>query len=227
MAEPPLYPMPPGQGPGPGPGQGPGLAPEARRPASVTAAAVIMMVGALFGLINGIATLAAASTVAEDFRRRGVATGAPPQTVRDLSDGVRAGLLANGAAAVVLAAIIGLLAIWVLRGSNVARILTWIVLAAGCCCGGCGAGATFGTLREGNVDLKVENVSDATARALGQALQDSLPSWLTLSTGGLGCLQVLLYLVVAGLLALPASNAYFRRPALAWQPPEAGWPTAP
>jgi hypothetical protein len=186
-----------------------------------------MMVGALFGLVNGIATLAAASTVADDFRRRGVATGAPPQTVRDLSDGVRAGLLGNGAVTVVLAVIVGLLAIWIMRGSNVARILTWIALAGSCCCGGCGAGATFGALRNGNLDLNVENVSEETARALGQALQDSMPGWLAVSAGGVGCLQVLLYVVVAGLLALPASNAYFRRPALAWQPPEAGWPTAP
>lgn len=186
-----------------------------------------MLAGAALGLINGIAAFAGATSIADDFQRRALRSNAPIETVNDVADILRASLLVNGAVTIILAIVVGLLAMGVLRGSNAARIITWILIGISICCGGCGAISAFSTAGTTDLTLNVENVSEETAQALGRALHDAIPGWLTATSGGLGCLQVLAYLAVAVLLAVPASNAYFRKPAPAWQPPEGGWPEPP
>ncbi len=206
-----------------------GAPPEpARRPVAVTIAAVLMLIGAALGLVNGIAALAGADSIADDFQRRAVRGGAPMSTSADVADGVRGGLMLGGALYVVLALVVVALAVFVLRGSNAARIGTWVFIVVAVCCGGCGSVFTLSVLGTNELSISVENVSEETAQILGQALHDAMPGWLGATTGGLGCLQVLGYLVVAVLLALPAANRYFRKPPMPWQSPGGqpppGWP---
>ncbi|GAA1748107.1 hypothetical protein [Luedemannella helvata] len=199
----------------------------ARRPVPVTLAAILMLVGAAFGLTNGIASLVGADSIADDFQRRAVRGGAPMATVNDVADGLRAGLMLSGVLHILLAIVVGLLAMFVLRGVNAARIGTWVLIAVSVCCGGCGSLFTFSTFGTEDLSLSVENVSEETAQVMGRALHDAVPGWLAATNGGLGCLQVLGYLAVAVLLALPAANRYFRKPPMPWQSPEGGWPQGP
>jgi len=51
----------------------------------------------------------------------------------------------------------------------------------------------------------------SSAASVGQAYGDAMPSWLVGSVGGLTDLQVLGYIAVSVLLALPVVRPYFRR----------------
>ncbi|MFC7481731.1 hypothetical protein ACFQX7_19130 [Luedemannella flava] len=90
-------------------------------------------------------------------------------------------------------------------------------------------GLRGGDLATGSSDT----LSASQVHELARALEESTPDWLV-ATSGLGCLQILGYIVVAVLLALPAANRYFRKPPMPWQPPvgspppppPGGWPPA-
>jgi hypothetical protein len=71
------------------------------------------------------------------------------------------------------------------------------------------------------------NGNDETSRQLADALGHSIPGWFA-AMAGLSCLQVIGYIAVIVLLAVPVSNAYFRRePVTTWQPPYPQQPYPP
>lgn len=124
---------------------------------------------------------------------------------------VRAGALLNAAVGVVVAVVLVTLALGILRGSNGARIATWVISGAGLLCG-CGSLAAVVLQRS------VPLTTDARTAAQLDALAAAYPSgWIAL-TVGLSAAQALSYLVVAALLTLPSANAYFRR-RQPWRPP--------
>jgi hypothetical protein len=80
------------------------------------------------------------------------------------------------------------------KGGNVARIITWIVLGVLLCASA----------------LSTAAIVDG---ALGGVLSD-LPGWYLLTTAAIQAIYLLTAIPTVILLALPASNAYFRKPAL-------------
>jgi hypothetical protein len=119
-----------------------------------------------------------------------------------------------------------LLAVFDRRGSNVARIISWVVLGLSLCCGVTGlASSAGGTTSFGN-----DPNSSIDQEELMRRMQDAAPDWYAPLTLLLGIVSLLAAVGVIILLALPASNEYFRKqPTAVWEPPVPGatYPPAP
>jgi hypothetical protein len=189
-----------------------------RPPATVTLAALLMLVGAALGLIEGVALLVAAGTVPGAFRDNARGINVAANDVNTVADLIRGAFISAGVVSVLLAVAIGLLALGVRNGSNGARITTLILIVAAFCCG-LGVSSYTALGRSANWTVSVSNPSEELARQVGQAYSDAMPPTLVGTTGGLTDLQSLGYIAVAVLLLVPVSNAYFRRRAPAAPPP--------
>ena len=120
---------------------------------------------------------------------------------------------------VLLAVGFGVLGMFVSRGKNVARIVTWVVAGLVVLCCGCTLlGTSFGTaMLSGFGDAASQDVLDEIAAAT--------PAWLSVSTIVVGLLILLALIAVIVLLTMPASNDYFRKEQEVWVPPT--WPGDP
>jgi len=191
---------------------------QARRPTTVTAAAVLMMVMALLGLAGAGLTLVTVGGIVDDFRAG--AAGAAPDQVDGLAGFLRTYSALAAVLGVVGALLLGGLGVGNLRGAAGARIATWVLCGLGLAVGCCGL---FGVLLSGAVQLSTATDTDPV---VARALADAYPGWWLGVNAGLSGGQALGYIAVAALLALPASGAFFRRtppaPAVpAWHPPAA------
>ncbi|HET6213809.1 MAG TPA: hypothetical protein VFE14_13175 [Micromonosporaceae bacterium] len=203
-----------------------GPEPRAGRPASVGLAAVIMMMIAALGVISAIVTLATISRTTDRFQQLArERTDASSTEIDSVVTAIRVISVTTAIFLVLLALVLIALAIGDLRGSNIARILTWVICGLGLLCGCCGIFSALGSTR--TTSLGTGDTDAETARELGHALSDAYPGWWMATSGGLSGLQLLGYIAVAVLLALPAANAFFRKPAPPvpqqpqWQPPPA------
>ncbi|MEV4416235.1 hypothetical protein [Catellatospora sp. NPDC049609] len=124
--------------------------------------------------------------------------------------------IAYGSAAitVVLAVFFVVLGLFIGKGKQWARITTWVVGGIGLCCCGLGLASqgltsSFSTGTQGGIDQD----------KLTELLNAQMPAWATSASIVITVLQLLALLGVVVLLALPPSNAYFRKPAPEWTPP--------
>ena len=113
---------------------------------------------------------------------------------------------------------LAVLAVFVNRGNQPARIISWVVLGLLLCCNGFGLlGTAAGGLLNGG-----GNTGDIDQEELARRIEDAVPGWVTPVN------YVLLFIgIVASaagiiLLALPMANEYFRRPQQVWEPPVPG-----
>ncbi|WP_433372849.1 hypothetical protein ACQPZX_00610 [Actinoplanes sp. CA-142083] len=122
-----------------------------------------------------------------------------------------------------LAAGFAVLGIFNGRGKNPSRIITWVIGGIALCCVGAGLG---GNALTGSLEDR------STAGAPSQSeiqdrLNDALPSWYQPATMTITVIVLIAILATIILLALPASNAYFRKqPAQGWDP-AVPYPTYP
>ncbi|MFF5214000.1 hypothetical protein [Micromonospora sp. NPDC000442] len=177
----------------------------ARRPAAVVLAVATLVVMALGALVFAVIGLASVSGTVDRFRATADA-GADPGQV----DAVVALLRASVVVSAVLSILAGLLLVGLALGlaarRPAARVATWVVAGLGMCCG-CGGIAALIVQRATPLEFGDDR---ATAELLA-LVPDAHPSWWIPLTATLSIAQVLGYLVVAVLLALPAANAWFRR----------------
>jgi hypothetical protein len=113
---------------------------------------------------------------------------------------------------------LAVLAAFVNRGNQPARIISWVVLGLLLCCNGFGLlGAAAGGLLGG-----AGGAGEVDQEELTRRIEDAVPGWTTPVN------YVLLFIgIVAStagiiLLALPKANEYFRRPQQIWEPPVPG-----
>ncbi|GAA4463480.1 hypothetical protein [Phytohabitans houttuyneae] len=178
------------------------------RPATVTTAAAIMIFMGVAGLVNAVVGLATIGGVVDDFRDAAQATGASQSDIDGLA-GLAWGTVITGAVlSVVFAVLLIGLGVGNLQGRGGARIATWIVSGLGLFCGCCGL---LAVVSQSALSWNVS--TDDQIQDLTQALTDSYPGWWIGLSGVVSVGQALGYLLVALLLALPASHPYFRRPA--------------
>jgi hypothetical protein len=202
------------------------VAVELGRPGTVTIAGFLMLLGAILGIVTGLSLLVAAADVVQRFRDRAAGTEATAKDIDTVAAAIRSVFIAGGLLTLLLAVVVALLAFGVLRGNNASRITTLVFLAVGLCCGI--GGMSFTALgRNANWTINVSNADERLANQIGQAYSDAIPSWLVGTSGGLTDLQALCYVIVAVLLLLPASNAFFRRQRAAAMLPPTVPPTAP
>jgi hypothetical protein len=185
------------------------------RPAPVTLAMVILSAEVALSLLAGSALLIAATTVPAAFINHAVeAVGASsPDAMANIDaigNAIRAVLLGGAVVTLLLSVAAAALVVPVARGSWTARLAAYaLAVAAGCAALGSASYTAFGQ----RVDWvgAVGQGGTGLAASVGQAYGDAMPSWLVGSIGGLTDLQVLGYIAVSVLLALPVVRPYFRR----------------
>jgi hypothetical protein len=112
------------------------------------------------------------------------------------------------------------LGLFVNRGKNPARIVSWVVLGIGLCCNGIGlvSTAASGMFTGGGADTGSSIDPDELQRRMDAAI----PGWANAVTYILLAISIIAALAAIILLALPAANEYFRKVEPAWEPPVPG-----
>ncbi|WFE45574.1 hypothetical protein [Verrucosispora sp. WMMD1129] len=177
----------------------------ARRPAAVVLAVSTLMVMALGAFVYAVIGLASVSGTVDRFRATADADADPGQVDAAVAL-LRASVVVSAVLSVLAALLLVGLALGLATRRPAARVATWVVAGLGMCCG-CGGLATLIVQRAVPLDFGDDR---ATAELLART-PDAYPSWWIPLTATLSIAQVLGYLVVAVLLALPAANAWFRR----------------
>jgi hypothetical protein len=189
-----------------------------RRPASVASASALLIVMAVIGLGYAVATLAIAPGTVDRFRAD--AGGANSTDVDGFVTVLWLGAALGAVLAVILFALYVVLALGLRRGSNAARIATWVVAGLGLLAG-CATTATMAVQRSG----------DPVQGSLSAALSDAYPgSWIPLNVS-LAIAQMLGYVIV-GVLLLASPGTFFGRapkplPPDPFAAPGHGTPSAP
>jgi hypothetical protein len=186
--------------------------PEAqRRPGVVTVAVWLLVLVAALQVISAAVTLSQLSALRDAFDKLFADTAA-----KNAGSVMAVGNASVAAFWLLLALGFVVLAIFVGRGKNPARIITWVVAAISICCAGTnlastaiGFGRSFGSAGSGA----------PTPDQVEKAINEALPTWYQplLTTVTVVSLVALVTTVV--LLALPVANPYFRKPQQQWQPP--------
>ena len=175
----------------------PAVAPGPRRPVPVTLASAVLELMALVGLAYAIAAVSTAPGTVDRFRA--ASAGAASADVDGYVSVIWIGAAIGTVLAVILVALYLVLALGLRRGSNAARIATWVVCGLGLLAG-CGSTATVLVERSGTGD----------PQSLGAALSGAYPSsWIGLNLS-LAIAQMVGYAVVA-LLLIAGRGAWFGR----------------
>jgi hypothetical protein len=192
--------------------------PARARPGSVTISSYLLILVAAIQVINLILTLATLGDtrrVLEDAYRDSSVNGM--DAIADLAT-----VMAVGAGLITLLLAVGLVVLAVLnnRGKNGARITTWVIGGILLCCSGgslvSGAAGSFsGPVGGSSADMPSQE-------EIARRLEEALPSWYTPVSTLVNLVAVLALIAALVLLALPASNQFFRKPQPAWEPPVPG-----
>ncbi|MBQ1074228.1 hypothetical protein KBX06_13810 [Micromonospora sp. C31] len=189
----------------------------ARRPAVVTAAVTVLAVMAVAALAYAVAGVAARGGTVDRFRAAAADTSAGPGQIDRMVTLIGVSTVLTAAVSLLAGLLLAGLALGLRAGRDGARTATWVVAGLGLVAGCCGL-----TLLVGQRATPLASGEDdrATAELFG-LLADAYPSWWIPLGAGLSVGQVLGYLVVAVLLALPAASAWFRRrpaPSVSYHP---------
>ncbi|MEV4117547.1 hypothetical protein [Micromonospora sp. NPDC049645] len=179
----------------------------ARRPAAVLSAATVLLVMAVAALAYAVVDLVVLGGTVDAFRAAARDTSATPQEIDDVVTLLRASAVLSAVVAVLSAPVLAGLALGLLSGRNGVRVATWVVSGLGLLAGCCSVAVVVG---ERAAPLRLGSGEQALAELLG-LIGDAYPSWWIPLNAGLSVAQGLGYLVVAALLALPATNSWFGR----------------
>lgn len=183
------------------------------RPGTVTAASGLLYILTLLSLAVAALSIYSISQI-------------PPETFTQIFED--AGVSASDAAAaksvlyiiavpwVVFAILYLILAIFVGKGKQWARITTWVVvgLTSLCCFGSNLLGSASSNMVSGMGGGGNVNQDELTKK-----IQDAQPDWLPMANTALYALGLLAGLAVIVLLLLPPSHPFFRKPEPQWTPP--------
>lgn len=186
------------------------------RPGTVTIATFLLYLLALLSIVSAALNIYTASLQDKAKLLAIFLDGGYPQDQAEASATLAPVTYYAGAAVSVLLAILYVvLAVFVGKGKQWARITTWVVSGLGICCGLLGLaamgfeGALTGMTDTGGID--VEKVLEGQAALL--------PGWLTPATNAVSIASLLLSIAVVVLLLLPPSHPFFRKPEPEWTPP--------
>jgi hypothetical protein len=194
--------------------------PQRSRPGSVTAAGYLLFLVAALIAIDAVVGFATAGTIQDAARKAYESAGIP--NADQLSSAAVIGGIVGGVVYLLLAAGLVVLGVLDLRGKNPARIVTWVLAGIGvlCFCFGAVGGAVSRSVMNG---LPSRSTNGVNPSDLARQIAQAEPSWLVPTQTTIAIINVIALILVIILLALPASNAYFRPAPLA----EPGFPTYP
>lgn len=192
--------------------------PARTRPGLVTISTYLLWLFALTQLIGVIITLSTLGTVSEvlDEAYRGTDANGT-QNLADITTFITIG---SSVLLLLLAVALAVLGVFNNRGSNGARITTWVLGGILVCCTGGGlvgglAGGGFGGAGQGTGD-------GPSPEEIQRRLDEALPGWVNPVSTLIGVIGLLSLLAALILLALPKANEFFRKPKQAWEPPVPG-----
>ena len=180
------------------------------RPTTVTTSSYLLYATAVLSLIGSLISLTAIGTTSDVYKTAYAGTAA-----QGTEGVVVVALVGSLVINLLFAAGLAILAIFNNRGRQGARITTWALGGLVLCCSGVGLAGTVAT-------SALESSGTAgvpSQRDVQQRLNEALPSWYRGTTTTLSVLMLLALLASLILLALPASNAYFR----AMKTKQGGW----
>lgn len=182
-------------------------APAASRPGTVTTAGYLQYLVALLLVINAVLQLSVIGKLSDALRQAYANSTSP--TPDQAATAFTAVSVVSAVIIIILAIVVAILARFIMRGSQGARITTWVLvgLSVLCLCGGATGSLTS---RVGTTNTTSGGVSSAT---VSHYIDQARPSWLTPVTTVVSVLGLISAILVIILLALPASNPYFRRQA--------------
>jgi hypothetical protein len=191
--------------------------PARQRPSTVTISSYLLYLFLACQVISLIITLATIGKTRDVLRE--AYEGSTTEGAEQVANFVFAFGLGAAILLLLLAVVLGVLAIFNNQGRNGTRITTWIVGGIMVCCTGGGllSGAGGGFNAGGNSGGDAPSPDEIQRR-----LDEALPSWITPVSLLLGVISLLALLAALILLALPKSNEFFRKPAAAWEPPTPG-----
>jgi hypothetical protein len=189
------------------------------RPGTVTlASALLYLCGAiqLISIIPAFMAIAPVrSVIEEEFAGDPNADTALTATTIAIVIGVIFAVVI-GVGAIVLGALIR-------RGKNPARIVTWVVAGIGVLCMGCGLAGS--ALQDSLTSVGAANAESAEIQ---QRILDATPGWTTVWENVTNVIVLVALVAVIILLAVPASNEFFRKEQEVWVPPtDPGQPPYP
>jgi hypothetical protein len=192
----------------------------------VTVSSYLLWVTAAISLIGAILTISMVGRMTDVYRDLYAGTDAEGSEAVIVAISV-IGVVVN----ILFAAGLAILAIFNNRGRQGARITTWVLGGVALCCSGLGLAGTAAT---NSLNLDSTGTGGPSPSEVERRLSEALPSWYEPLSTTLSVISLLTILGAIILLALPASNAYFRKPAGAgWDPsmpypyPPAGQPPYP
>lgn len=172
------------------------------RPSVVTAAVGVQVIVGVVTVLSAILTVVfsqqSVDAVVAELKRQDA-----PQQAIDGSSGTIGTVLGAGMSAVFAIALL-VLAIYNMRGTNGTRIATWILSGVTLLCSvfGIAAASMLGNMSTGGIDMGKAQ----------EAAADALPAWYSAYNVAAQVISVVGLIAVVVLLALPAANAFFRKP---------------
>ena len=190
-----------------------------RRPSVVSAAVALLYVVAALQLLSAALTASSLGAVRQVYADayRGVENGDVYVTTATIV------LVIVLSIAVLIAIACIVLAVLDGKGKNPARIVTWVLGGLGVLCLGCslasaGLSSSFGNFGANSNEAGLPDPNEVTRR-----VEAAIPAWQGTVTNISSVVVVLALIAVIILLALPASNAFFRKESEVWVPPTQ-WP---
>ncbi|CAM3098619.1 hypothetical protein [Stackebrandtia soli] len=172
-----------------------------RRPGTVTTAVVIQVILVALTVISAILSMIYADTIADAMRAELERQNVPPGEIDQYTGGSGANL-GSMAFSLVIALAYLVTAVFNWRGSRASRVVTWVLSGLFLLCNVVLTSFSLASLGE------VEGVD---LDAMVQAGNDALPGWYGAWSMISLIVSLLGYLAVVILLALPASNEFFRK----------------
>jgi hypothetical protein len=180
------------------------------RPATVTAASALLFVCAAIELASLVLSLIQIGPVTSVLKNEfanvpGADTAQLAATWGAIGGAVIAALFAIGNI---------VLAMLVRNGKNPARIVTWVLGGIAVLCYGCSLGSSALTSSLNGIATSTPETEQMQKRIL-----EVVPGWARAASVTATVILLIAFLGVIILLALPASNAFFRKEQEVWVPP--------
>jgi hypothetical protein len=183
------------------------------RPGTVSAASALLYLAAVIQVVSIAVSLFSLGPIQDVLNSEFAGTPEADAVATATRVGIFIGI-AVSAVFVIGTIVLGLL---IGRGSNAARIVTWVLGGIGVLCYTCGLVGNAASSSLANMGGQSEEQADIQRR-----LEEALPSWQNAANIATSVVLLLCFLLVIILLALPASNDFFRKEQEVWVPPT--WP---
>jgi hypothetical protein len=195
---------------------------ERPRPTTVTVSSYLLFAVAAIQLISAVVEFSQVGTMSRVLKDAyaGTAAAGAESVVSVVS-------VISAVIAILFAAGLAILAIFNNRGKQGARVTTWVIGGLAVCCNGAGV---LGNAATRSLSLDSGTSSGPSSAEVERQLNAALPGWYNGLTVTFAVLALICLLGAIVLLALPASNAFFRAAPAGFDPAygvQPGYPPYP